>query len=482
MYYSDTGVACQELPSSGAYYNEARRLALEHNPMSLFTYSNWFVCILTSVLLLMILWRQRFLLVKPSIIVIIFFHLRIQWAATINSAYIGMYLPDPWVFGLLSQGFPLMGLFGSLWIGRRSAWIVWQRVVFYKGVSFGARRKVILLLGLVIGVFTAYYLRRVPFSVTGIYTILVDPSASAMAREESLKLVGSGFIRYGYSFMASAFAPLLSVLILEQISICWYRRKWVGLLANVVVLCGVLFAVSLTGARGFAASIILVMAFAWLLRSGFPLKPIKLVFMALLILSLPVVLTVLREGKVPDIVTFWSYLAEGVFNRTFYGPMETGLYFTHFAQTSGLIGIAGVPKLATAFGISPLNAPNHIGLLYTFTSLQSIHMNTSFVFAYYCYFGLASLFFCLCGLWLLDLALMVYRKLSSLMLVPCIASASISSISLISTEYSTVLLTHGFVLILIVSLFIDRLGRIKIIHGASNTSGCLPSHVGSPPF
>ena len=430
--------------------------------MSAFVLTNWFFCIVTGTLLLMAIWRQRFLLVKPSIIVIIFFHLCIQWAATIESDYIEIYLPDPWVFALFAQGFPLIGLLVSIWTGRRLARITWQRVLHPEEVSSKLRHRAILFLAALIGIFVLFYIQVVHFSNTGLYAIFANPSSSAVVREESLKLVKSELIRYGYGFMAYGFAPLLSVLLLWQVITGFKRRRWIAMLANLSAIVGVLFVVSLTGARSFAASIILVMAFAWFLKRGFPLNPIYMALGVLFILAFPVLLTILREGKIPDMILFWNYLSGGIFQRVFYSPMQTGLYYTHFTQTVGFIGVSGVPKLATLFGISPINAANYLGLLYTDTHIESVNMNTSYVFAYYCYFGIGSFVFSLFGLWLLDTVLLIYRKMSSLMLTACIASVSIASISLISSEYTVVLLTHGFIVILLTSVFIDRFYRSRL--------------------
>jgi len=432
--------------------------------MSAFVITNWSLCIITSALLWFALWRWRFLLVKPSIIVIIFFHLQIQWAATIDSADIEAYLPDPWTFALLAQGFPLIGLTISLLIGRRSAKIVWQRILYPdpEVAPWKMQRRAILILAGSIVFFVVLYLQFVPLSDTGLYAIIFDPVGSTIAREESLKLIDNAFIQYGYGFMASAFAPLLSVLLLNRLIMDIKQLRLLGALIIIAAIIGILVAVSLTGARSYAASIVFVMLFAWMLRRGFPFNPIYIAVAMVAILALPVVLTVLREDRALNLVLAWNYLTEAIFNRIFHTPMLTGLYFTHFAQTDGFIGIAAIPRLAASFDITPINAPNHLGLLYIGTSVQSVSMNTSYVFAYYTYFGLGSFVFSLVGLWLLDITLLIYRNLSSLMLIPCVAAASAVSASLVSTEYPVVLLTHGFVVILLTSIFADRFCRLRV--------------------
>ncbi|MFC1461722.1 hypothetical protein ACFLQR_04310, partial [Verrucomicrobiota bacterium] len=111
--------------------------------MTNFVFCNWFFCVFTSTLLVIIIWHQRFLLIKPSFIVICFFHIMIQWAATVNSPSIEVYLPDPWAFALLAQGFPLIGLMVSMWIGRRNARTVWQRLALHPPVSARARIRIV---------------------------------------------------------------------------------------------------------------------------------------------------------------------------------------------------------------------------------------------------------------------------------------------------------------------------------------------------
>lgn len=427
--------------------------------MTLFIISNWIACIVTSIFLCILLRRQRFLFVKPSILVILFFHLEIQWAATVQSAPIESYLPAPFSFALLVHGFPLIGLYVSLLIGRRDARIVWHRITNPQSISSRAsNRAMCILIGCVVFV-TIFYLSFVPFSKSGLFAMFSDPVSSGQAREDSLKLIDNTILKYSYSFMISAFAPLLAVLLARRFVQSVRQQQFIRSLTAVVALVGVLFVVSLTGARGHAANIIMTILFAWFLNKGLRMNPLRVTFAILAIVTLPTILTILREGKELSILLFWHYLTDGdgVFGRVFITPMEVGLWHVHYAQTIGYLGIAGVPRLASLFDVQPVNAPNFIGLIYGQSPLESINANVSYVFSYYSYFGLFSFIFSLVGLWLLDFAVLVYRRLDGSLLLPCVASVSIAGISFVSADYTTVLLTHGFGVLLILAQILNNI-------------------------
>jgi len=439
--------------------------------MTAFAFLNWFCCLLTSLLLGLVVWRQRFLLVKPSMIVITFFHLMVQWAATVNSPYIETYLPNPWVFALLSQGFPLIGLLVSLWTWRRSAFVIWRRLHQPRPVSMRVRRKAIAFLAAYLVLFVPFYLSYVPPTKTGLYAVFADPLNSALARESSLKLVASPLIAYGYAFMASVFGPLLAVLLADSFYRNLKRRRWLRSLATAVGVGGVVVAVSLTGARSYAAAIIMTILLAAWLRRGLPLNPVYVVLAALSVLTLPTLLSILREGNVVEWARFWAYLRGAIFWRVFYLPMKTGLMHVHYAQTVGLFGVRAIPRLAALLGIPPVNAPNVIALTYSSTALATSIANTAYVYAYYSYFGLPSFAISLLGLWGLDIALWAYRHISDRLLLACVASVSVASIMFVNMEYTIVLLSNGFATLLVVAWIIDRLCRIRIRLGAPGLLG-----------
>jgi hypothetical protein len=439
--------------------------------MTAYIFLNWVLCLTTSVLLVMLFLRHRYMFIKPSIMVIVFFHLRIQWTATVEALYIESFLPDPWVFLLLTQGFPLLGLLGSLGIGNRAARAVWRRILEPRPVSPRVRRKTIVLLGSYVALFLPIYFQYIPFSSTGLYTIIADPAGSALARESSLKLVDNALVRYGYSFMISVFAPLLSVPLADALLQNLKRRRFLRGLVALALLGSLLVAVSLTGARANAAKIILIILFAAFLRRGLRFNPIYVGLAILVVLTLPTVLTILRQGLTVNWLLFWRYLDRAVLYRLFGITMDVGLWHVHYAQTVGFVGVQGHPRLAALFGMEPVNVSNLVGLAYSENPLPTVLANTSYVYAYYAYFGLVSFFFSLPGLWLLDAVLWVYRRIGDNLLLPCVASVSMISSVFIGTEYTIALLTNGFAIVPVVALVLDRLCRIRIVLGPKQATG-----------
>ena len=83
--------------------------------MSTFVLLSWLCFGLTFGLMLAIIHRERFHLVKPSVIMLVLYVFQIQFPSTYKPARIEASMPDPWVYLLLAHLFPLVALaFGAL--------------------------------------------------------------------------------------------------------------------------------------------------------------------------------------------------------------------------------------------------------------------------------------------------------------------------------------------------------------------------------
>lgn len=430
--------------------------------MTIFVVANWFLCLLTSGLLAVILLRHRFLFVKPSFIVISFFHVILQWPATVRAAEIESYLPDPYAFAILAHGFPLLGLVVSFFLARKDAYTVWQRITRSQKILARIHKRAIWLLTGSIVVIMISYLSVVPFSQTGLYAMLFDPINAALARERALKLLDHPLVQYLYHFMASVFAPLLAV-VLSGILIRSYRSmRLISMLITIVAIGGVLLVASLSGARSFAAMILATVFFAFWMRRGMPVSVVYIVSAGAIILSIPTLFTLLREAQELNLGNIIDYYSAVAGERIFLTPMMVGLYHVHYAQTVSFIGIGGIPKLAALLGEEAVNVPNLIGVTYLGSRLTSISAGASYVFSYYSYFGMLSFPISLIGLWLLDIALWFYKRLTDDLLLPCVASVSIASLAFIQADYTVAWLTHGLGVLLILTFVLDRLYRIRV--------------------
>ncbi len=422
--------------------------------MDLFILAGWVLTLLTSAALLFTFSHARYLLIKPSLWVLIAHHAIIQWAAVLASERIYTFLPDPWAFALLVHGFPLFGLIGAHLTGTSSAKSLWRRLPSLTTDSDWIVS--VTILTAVSSAVMAYYFRLVPFEQTGLYAMIFNPLGAEQAREDSLKLLSDPIARYGYSLVISVAAPLLASLLVWRVVDQRGTRRVLPTLLFIVLIPTLLVVITLSGARSYAATLIVVLALLIGFRMHFSSRYLSFIPLALIVPGIPTILTIVREGLIIDVPTFATYLRDFIVQRVFYGPLDTGLWYAHYAQTNGFVGVAAIPKLASLFSVPVVNMPNTIGLTYMSTSLITVHANTGYVFAYYGYFGLLSFPISLLLLWSCDSVLWILLRLRDNMLVASIASVAVAAISFITAEYSTVLITHGFALIPLVALVLDQ--------------------------
>lgn len=423
-----------------------------------FIFLSWTLTAASSIWIAVTYRRNRALFVKPSMLVLLWSHVFFQWPASIYASYYEAVLPNPYALALLLHGFVLTGLLVSTQTFHESAEEVFHRLKLPQPTRITLPT---VLLGIYcIGVVAAY-LMVVPLTSTGLYVILTHPALAATAREDSLKLISSAPLRYAYQIMANAAAPLLAV----NLALGGFRaaraRKLIWTLVNAALFFMLALIASLPGNRGTAAKLLLVVALAQFLLRGLPFRPFAALAGITAILTPAVLITVLREGKEFSGGLFFSYLTEGIFNRVFVVPVNVGTFYIHYAQVYGPFGIAGVNRLASVLGVDPIRAANVIGNLYTYSGIESVSANAGFLFTYYGYFGILSLPLSLAGLWLLDIALPIYLRLDRRVLLPTVAAASMASLAFISSEYTTVLVTHGFAIILVLGLLLTSCLRLS---------------------
>ena len=102
------------------------------------------------------------------------------------------------------------------------------------------------------------YLSNVPFSCTGLYTLIVDPEMVSWAREFSMKLSGSKLASYAYGTLANTVIPVLTALTFYRIKKVLFEFKFTQffmLLALILVLIFILF---LPGIKGMLMPTLLV--------------------------------------------------------------------------------------------------------------------------------------------------------------------------------------------------------------------------------
>lgn len=416
---------------------------------------NIFFCSFTALWIAGIFFTRRYLFIKPSMLLLTLSHLFFQWPISIYAGYYEHFLPDPYVFALLIHAYMIIGLLVTVFTFRRHASEAWGRITDPYLLENAISIKAVVFTTALVACVVVVYLVYVPFNSTGLHAIFMNPTTAAEARENSLKLLDSQALIYAYSLMVSSVAPLLAVMLSLLVIRGIKRRDFYKITVPALIFLFLAFSVSIPGARISLVNLLIVIAIAQLFHKGLPFKPFSFFMLLLLLLVPPTILTILREGKSMEVAIIFEYLGYSA-RRPFITMMDVASWYVQYAQIHGIFGIVSIPKLAAIIGIEPVNIPNLIGLTYTNTSVKTTTAGAGYLFTYYSYFGLTSLLFSILGLWFLDLALLVYKRLSNVMFLPCIAAASLSILSFISSDYTVVLLTHGFGTILLLSWLIDR--------------------------
>jgi len=411
---------------------------------------------LTSLALVAMFVKHRAVFLKPSVAFLVFFHVRVQWAGTVLSGTTATYLPEPIYFIPLLHGVPLAALAVTYASGRRTLQRVWVNVVRHE---IQVERRSLTVLIALAGAITLYYLAHVPLTETGLYTIFADPLRSPQARAESLKLLDNPSLQYGFTFLRNSLGPFIAIIATQMFVSGLHDRRILQITVAVMMLAFVFVAVSLPGERAPASYLLLAIIVSRFLMSGFQGHVLGLVAGGIAALTIPALMTMSREDVAISLDVYGEYLVWMAL-RAFVAPAETALWYVHHAQTTGLFGLGAIPKLAWLFDIETVDAANVIGVTYALNPLESVSAGTSFIFSYFSYFGVLSMLISLVCLLLLDTVLVVYEGLSERMLIPLVTTLILASSTLVEADYTTVLLSNGFIVSILLALVLDRLPRV----------------------
>jgi hypothetical protein len=404
----------------------------------------WLAAAIGTALIGWVFARRRYLFVKPSVLLLAASNVLFQWPMAIWSGWIESYLPDPVAPLIFVSAFVLLGvpLVSVTW--RYAAWQSWQRITT-RSAGTESRALPIFLLVAISGIIASWYFSANPLTSTGLFLTLAAPELAATAREASLKELASLPLRYGFTMFLASFGPLLGALVALEARAQMQRRAWSLVVVMVILLLLTAAMMSITGARSYAATLLLAVALAFYMRAGMPFRPV-LTAMLLIILIVPAAaITILREGHSITPALLVQYTTLVLFDRVLVGPAEVGLWYVHFAQTQQLFGIAAVAKLAALFGVAGVNPPNLIGLTYSPFGFDYVNANASFVFTYYSYFGAFALVLVLASLVILDALVLLYRWIAPAMLLPAVAVTSVSGLALLSADFHSALISNGLI-------------------------------------
>ncbi len=305
------------------------------------------------------------------------------------------------------------------------------------------------------------YLRTVPLMSTGLVTLFTDPINSAMAREESLKLVTSSLPRYSLVWHIIVLAPILVGLAVQA---KFPLFSWRNIL-RIAFVALLIASAMLTGARAPAGHLFGVIGLVILLRMGLRRGVWALVPSLVFIMLIASILTVMREGNIAgiDAAVVYELISDSMFKRIFEVAYKTGVWTNHLAQDLGNFGIGSIRPLAVLFNEPYIPVANLSGLTYAQNPLATISATTSFLFAFQAAFGLIQgWLLSLVLLCVLDLLLPLFLELKGRLLTTLLAVFLMSNTVLIESNYTTSLLSHGIVPVALIAWMIGKFSTKQV--------------------
>jgi len=258
-----------------------------------------------------------------------------------------------------------------------------------------------------------------------------------------MKLLDSRALQYAWALMAYSAAYLLAYwLAFSAVDLLRTRRPLPALFCLLGFLI-LLVVVALPGARGPSVMLVLATLVAFYIRSGLRIGLGRMALIIAASLSLPALLTLLRNSEILTLDTFVTYYLD-ILDRIAGRSVQDNIWMVGYVQQEGFFGPNGIPLFARLSGVEPLNVFNLIGRYFLPDGLESISANSSSIAVNYGCFGLTgglalSLLVTLC----MDGILLLQARLPAAMLAPCGGICAVISVNFAMTSFSTVFVTHG---------------------------------------
>tara|TARA_B100001057_G_scaffold501028_1_gene619808 strand:- start:4997 stop:6289 length:1293 start_codon:yes stop_codon:yes gene_type:complete len=408
---------------------------------------------------LFIVLKYRFHLIKPSVIILFIIFVRVEIGILLNYDNINNFLVDSDNFFLISFIFPLIALLISISYNN-FRFLKFYEVISMKGTHFSKinfKKTEAFLLIILFGI-AFFYIYNVSIYNTGLYAIIFDPENSDLARENSFKLLTNTYIIYSFSILSSTVAPLIIAIYAYRLAKT--NNKTLDNFFTFFKIIIIVLIVCLPGSRA-AASYLALSFFATYWYSKSMRTNLTFVIISLVLITMiPLLLTVLRNDEFINFQSLIFYLNNSIIDRIFIINGTVASWYYDYVSNNGFVGIAGVAKLASLFQIESIDMHNVIGLTYKPHAIESISAGTAFFFAYYSLFGINGIFLSFFCLVLLDfISIFFYSRIDKNFLPIVLGCIFVSLFHIAETNFETILITHGFLPILLISFFLARKKR-----------------------
>jgi len=231
-----------------------KELAVASPTLSPFFLFNLICALAVATFCLTRFFSNNYVLARLSFCLAAFMFFLYQAPLVLFSEQVIVSLSQPWTYALIVNG---SALALTLWA------ILSRRLDFYDGPCFFPEKSQLLYLGAgALGLGALWiYLAGVPWRCTGLFALLYDPWLTLVAREFSIKLIGTSLATYSFGAYANAIAPLLVLLSVWLIRNSLLRLRFVGALIGITGGILAIFAVLLSGTKGLLVpSLLMVMA------------------------------------------------------------------------------------------------------------------------------------------------------------------------------------------------------------------------------
>jgi hypothetical protein len=411
------------------------------------TFDWWLILItngLSSLLLGLSVLRWRYLLLKPSILFLGYYQLSVMWPALSWYPSIVQLVPNVRDYIWALHGFGFLATLVAITTWRRTARCLNRRMQHPSTETYGIPWLPITVLGSLLLVITACYLHNLGWRNTGLYAILSGSENTAEVREESLKLISSDLLRYGWFYATCSISYLLGYILARAAVGAALRRRYLLALMLMAAYGGILLMVMLPGARAPAAMVVLTTVFAYYTATGFKMSPAKLALWVAAALLAPSLISLLREDQpltLSNVAIYYFDILDRVAGRS----VEDNIWLVSYVQHNGVFGSSGIPALARLLHIEPVNIYNVVGLYFRPDGIQSISANSAFPTVNYACFGAGALWLSLLLTFAMDGLLWLQTGLPRRWLVPSCGICAMISINFAMTLYTTVFITHGLI-------------------------------------
>jgi hypothetical protein len=360
---------------------------------------------------------------------------------------------------LLVHSVVIASLACSIFSFRKTAYVIWEKIDNHSPFNNNASKNMLIaifFLFILSFFIVIYYNSNLFIKDTALWALLfLSPTNYEALREESLKLLDSQYLKYVYTFYQNMITP---ITLLSIISYIIMAKKTITIRLIISLSLLFVFAVLTSNfnvVKSFLFNYSMLIIFFTLWKNNLSARVYYIFFPFFLFISISsICFFIFHEFNL-----YVNIL--NAFNRIFIIPLKVGIWYIHYTQLYGMLGVKEFPKISYLLSIESINSPNFIGRFYApyyynHSVLESINANSSFLFSFYRAFGLFSCLISTLLILALDLILIIVKRLSKAWIVIALSMLAFKSLAFIASSYTTQLFSGGFVISIFLIYFLDQ--------------------------